>query len=77
MDFTNKGIKDRINFIETISKKADLKDLDPKTIEKLQDKSCDLVIAYNNFVEAFEDKRDNYDDQTIQPLKLFGFSMRN
>jgi len=77
MDFSNQGFKDRINFIETISNKADLKDLDPKTIEKLQDKSCDLVIGYNNFVEAFEDKRANFDDQTIQPLKLFGFSMRN
>jgi len=76
MDNTNQGIKDRINFIETIANKADLKDLDPKTIDKLQDKSCDLVIAYNNYVEAFEAKRENFDDKTIQPLKLFGFSMR-
>jgi hypothetical protein len=77
MDFSNKGIKDRINFIETIAKKADLKDLEPETIDKLQDKACDLVLAYNNFVEAFEAKRANFDDKTIQPLKFFGFQMRN
>jgi len=45
--FTNKGIQDRISFIETVINNGNINDLDPENIEKLQTKAIEISLAYN------------------------------
>jgi hypothetical protein len=42
----------------------------------LQDKTCDLVYAYNSSVDNSQNRRDKFDAEIIKPLKYFGFLMR-
>jgi hypothetical protein len=71
--FLNKGVSDRMNWIESAIAYGNINDLDQESLNKLQGKATEIAIAYNSFAESFEKNRDKFDNDTAQPLKYFGF----
>lgn len=74
---TNKGIMDRMNWIESTLADGNLEDLNKETLEKLQDKACDIAISYNSYVEKFNKVALNKNDLNQPPIKYFGYLMRD
>ena len=75
--FLNKGVSDRMNWVETALSKENLKNLDKETTIKLQEKSNEITMAYNAYVSAYQSQREKFDNETVQPLKNFGYLMRH
>jgi hypothetical protein len=66
-----------MNFIENVLANHNIKDLDQKQFNKLQDKTTDLIAAYNIFVEKYNSVAKNqFEGNNLQPLRLFGYKIR-
>jgi hypothetical protein len=74
---TNKGIKDRMNWIESTIANGNINDLDQDTLNKLHDKVCDVALSYNAYVKDFYKIGGGRNERNQQPIKYFGFLMRD
>jgi hypothetical protein len=74
--FANKGVQDRMEFVENALANGNIKDLNKEQLYKLHDKATDITEAYNQYALAYISKREDFEDDTIQPLKYFGYLMR-
>lgn len=75
--FANKGIQDRMDWIEGVITTGNISDLDEKNLQRLHSKASDIVYSYNCYASAFEAKRGDFDNETSKPLKLFAYLMRD
>lgn len=48
---TNRGLLDRMNWIESTLADGNIENLNKETLEKLQDKACDVALSYNSYVK--------------------------
>jgi hypothetical protein len=74
---TNKGILDRMNWIESKLADGNIENLDKETLNKLHDKVCDVALSYNSYVKDFNKVGMIKNDLNQPPIKYFGFLMRD